>query len=126
MEQCFTVVRDIYNYRYQKGSDNIVVTQFDSGIRLNFILLAKGELIDLSDCRVLITLKNEKDKIICSDDCVITKDLSLANPQTITSYTLKHGETDEEGTLTGMLDILDKEGNRTATSCFIITILPHL
>lgn len=125
MIQTFNIVRDLNKYAYKKGSERIVVTQFDTGIRLNFELLSKKEPVDLQGHRAFVSFFNEKEQLLLTEECASIQDLSL-NPRFALFYLMDERLTSEAGQLTAIVDVVDPEGFRTAIRPFSITILPHL
>lgn len=125
MIQTFTIVRDLNKYTYKKGKERIVLTQFDTGVRLNLELLNKKEPVDLQGHRAFISFFNEKEQLLLTEECTNIQDLSL-DPRFILFYLMDGRLTEEAGELTAIIDIIDPDGFRTAIRPFSITILPHL
>ena len=125
MSQQFKIVRDLSRYSYQLGSDRIVATQFDTGIRLTFDLLDRKEKLNLKGYRALISFVDETETLLLTEECSIVQDLS-ANPNIQLQYVIDERLTKDSGQIKGVVDLIDKEGFRTALNPFVITLLPHL
>ena len=125
MSQQFKIVRDLNRFSYQKGSDRIVVTQFDTGIHLTFDLFERKERLDLNGYRVLISFVDETGELLLTEECPITQDLSMS-PCYLLRYVIDERLTQKSGQIKGVVDLFDKEGFRTALNPFTITLLPYL
>ena len=125
MSQSFTIVRDLAKYHYQKGSDRIVLTQFDTGIRLVFNLLENKQPLDLSGYQAFISFFNASGDMLLCEPCVSVQDLSLS-PSFRMFYLMDERLTMEAGELKAIVDLIDPEGYRTAINPFTITLLEHL
>lgn len=125
MLRAFHIVRDLSKYSYTKGSDRIVVTQFDTGFTFVLTLLNKKEPMDLTQHRFFISFFDEQDKLLFTDECQSIQDLSL-NPTTQIYYEVDERLTLNSGVVTAVIDLIDECGHRAATQPFKLTILSHL
>lgn len=121
----FKIVRDLSKYSYKKGSDRIVITQYDTGIHLNFEFLNRSNPLNLFGYRGFISFVNQEGKILLTEECTSIQDLTLEST-TKFFYVMDEALTKNSGELTAIIDLIDTEGNRTAINPFVITILPHL
>lgn len=119
----FKIVRDIGNLRFTKGSDSLVVTQFDSGCSLSFELLDHQKPMDLKGCQAIIVFKNQETGIEWGEKVVIRQPLSLTSSPVLT-YELNR--TEEAGEYVGILTLIDVHGCQVSTAPFVLTVLPHL
>ena len=123
MSRPFSICRDLSSYRFQKGSDKIVITQFDTGVLLTFKLFDGGEPLDLSGYQALVVFQHQKTKKEWSEKVSIQQDLSL----TPSFYlTCELNDTEEVGEYVGILDLINPEGHKTSTAPFTLSVLPHL
>lgn len=117
----FNIVRDLENKRYTEGSDNIVLTQFDKGIKIDFYILLSGKPLVWNN-RVhsaKVTFKNGDEIVVdrtpCAYDDVNTKLV----------YEIDGRLTQKFGQVKGIIDI-EAGGTRVASSQFELVILEHL
>ena len=125
MLRAFHIVRDLSKYSYTKGSDRIVVTQFDTGFTFILTLLNHKEPMDLTQHRFFISFFDEQEKLLFTDECQSIQDLSL-NPTTQIYYEVDERLTLTSGVVTAVIDLIDECGHRAATQPFKLTILSHL
>ena len=117
----FNIVRDLENKKFTTGSDTVILTQFDSGIFIDFEILMSGKAINWNNGRytVKVTFKNGEKVVIERKDCELQ-----ANGKWRYEIT-----TDLTGTsgrnVRGILDV-EQGGTRVASSQFEIMILEHL
>ena len=117
----FNIVRDLENKKFTTGSDIIVLTQFDSGIFIDFEILMSGKAINWNNGRytVKVTFKNGEKIVIERKDCELQADGKWR-------YEITTDLTDIPGNnVRGILDV-EQGGVRVASSQFEITILQHL
>ena len=117
----FNIVRDLENKKFTTGSDTIVLTQFDSGIFIDFEILMSGKAINWNNGRytVKVTFKNGEKIVIERKDCKLQADGKWR-------YEITTDLTDIPGNnVRGILDV-EQGGVRVASSQFEITILQHL
>ena len=117
----FNIVRDLENKKFTTGSDTIVLTQFDSGIFIDFEILMSGKAINWNNGRytVKVTFKNGEKVVIERKDCELQADGKWR-------YEITTDLTDIPGNnVRGILDV-ENTGVRVASSQFEIMILQHL
>ena len=117
----FNIVRDLENKKFTTGSDTIVLTQFDSGIFIDFEILMSGKAINWNKGRytVKVTFKNGEKVVIERKDCKLQADGKWR-------YEITTDLTDIPGNnVRGILDV-ENVGVRVASSQFEIMILQHL
>lgn len=117
----FNIVRDLENKKFTTGSDTIVLTQFDSGIFIDFEILMSGKAINWNNGRytVKVTFKNGEKVVIERKDCKLQADGKWR-------YEITTDLTDIPGNnVRGILDV-ENTGVRVASSQFEIMILQHL
>ena len=117
----FNIVRDLENKKFTTGSDTIVLTQFDSGIFIDFEILMSGKAINWNNGRytVKVTFKNGEKVVIERKDCKLQADGKWR-------YEITTDLTDIPGNnVRGILDV-ENAGVRVASSQFEIMILQHL
>ena len=117
----FNIVRDLENKKFTTGSDTIVLTQFDSGIFIDFEILMSGKAINWNNGRytVKVTFKNGEKVVIERKDCKLQADGKWR-------YEITTDLTDIPGNnVKGILDV-ENTGVRVASSQFEIMILEHL
>ena len=117
----FNIVRDLENKKFTTGSDTIILTQFDSGIFIDFEILMSGKAINWNNGRytVKVTFKNGEKIVIERKDCELQADGKWR-------YEITTDLTDIPGNnVRGILDV-EQGGVRVASSQFEITILQHL
>ena len=117
----FNIVRDLENKKFTTGSDTIVLTQFDSGIFIDFEILMSGKAINWNNGRytVKVTFKNGEKVVIERKDCKLQADGKWR-------YEITTDLTDIPGNnVRGILDV-ENTGVRVASSQFEIMILEHL
>ena len=117
----FNIVRDLENKKFTTGSDTIVLTQFDSGIFIDFEILMSGKAINWNNGRytVKVTFKNGEKVVIERKDCKLQADGKWRDEIT-TDLTDIPGNN-----VRGILDV-EQGGVRVASSQFEIMILQHL
>lgn len=117
----FNIVRDLENKKFTTGSDTIALTQFDSGIFIDFEILMSGKAINWNNGRytVKVTFKNGEKIVIERKDCELQADGKWR-------YEITTDLTDIPGNnVRGILDV-ENTGVRVASSQFEIMILQHL
>ena len=117
----FKIVRDLENKKFTTGSDTIILTQFDSGIFIDFEILMSGKAINWNKGRytVKVTFKNGEKVVIERKDCKLQADGKWR-------YEITTDLTDIPGNnVRGILDV-ENAGVRVASSQFEIMILQHL
>ena len=117
----FNIVRDLENKKFTTGSDTIILTQFDSGIFIDFEILMSGKAINWNNGRytVKVTFKNGEKVVIERKDCELQADGKWR-------YEITTDLTDIPGNnVRGILDV-ENAGVRVASSQFEIMILQHL
>ena len=117
----FNIVRDLENKKFTTGSDTIALTQFDSGIFIDFEILMSGKAINWNNgrYRVKVTFKNGEKVVIERKDCKLQADGKWR-------YEITTDLTDIPGNnVRGILDV-ENTGVRVASSQFEIMILQHL
>ena len=117
----FNIVRDLENKKFTTGSDTIILTQFDSGIFIDFEILMSGKAINWNNGRytVKVTFKNGEKVVIERKDCKLQADGKWR-------YEITTDLTDIPGNnVRGILDV-ENAGVRVASSQFEIMILQHL
>ena len=117
----FNIVRDLENKKFTTGSDTIILTQFDSGIFIDFEILMSGKAINWNNGRytVKVTFKNGEKVVIERKDCKLQADGKWR-------YEITTDLTDIPGNnVRGILDV-ENAGARVASSQFEIMILQHL
>ena len=117
----FNIVRDLENKKFTTGSDTIILTQFDSGIFIDFEILMSGKAINWNNGRytVKVTFKNGEKVVIERKDCKLQADGKWR-------YEITTDLTDIPGNnVRGILDV-ENTGVRVASSQFEIMILQHL
>lgn len=117
----FNIVRDLENKRFTTGSDNIVLTQFDSGIYIEFEVLLSGKTVAWNERQhsVKVTFKNGLDIVVEKEPCELLQDAGKWR------YEITDKLTGKSGNVKGIIDVMDG-GIRVASSQFEITILEHL
>ena len=117
----FNIVRDLENKKFTTGSDTIALTQFDSGIFIDFEILMSGKAINWNNGRytVKVTFKNGEKVVIERKDCKLQADGKW-------QYEITTDLTGTSGrNVRGILDV-EQGGVRVASSQFEIMILEHL
>lgn len=117
----FNIVRDLENKKFTTGSDTVILTQFDSGIFIDFEILMSGKAINWNNGRytVKVTFKNGEKVVIERKDCELQADGKWR-------YEITTDLTDIPGNnIRGILDV-ENAGVRVASSQFEIMILQHL
>ena len=117
----FNIVRDLENKKFTTGSDTIILTQFDTGMHIDFEILMSGKAINWNNGRytVKVTFKNGEKVVIERKDCELQADGKWR-------YEITTDLTDIPGNnVRGILDV-EQGGVRVASSQFEITILQHL
>lgn len=125
MYQHFKIVRDLSKYSYNKGSERIVVTQYNKGIRLEIEVLERKQPLDLSDSQCLISFVNSEGKLLLTDQCSGIQDTSL-EPKSSLIYVIDERLTGVADTLQATVDLIHPSGCQSTIRPFSITILPHL
>lgn len=117
----FNIVRDLENKRFTTGSDNIILTQFDTGTSIDFEILLSGKTATWNDRRhtVKVTFKNGEDILLERVPCAYQQADGKWRYNISLDLTKKHGN------VKGILDVEDG-GIRVASSQFELTILEHL
>ena len=125
MYQRFKVVRDLSKYSYNKGSERIVITQYNKGIHLEIDVLERKQPLDLSDSRCLISFINSEGELLLTDSCSGIQDTSL-EPKSGLLYVIDERLTQVADTLQATVDLIHSNGCHSTIRPFTITILPHL
>ena len=117
----FNIVRDLENKKFTTGSDNVILTQFDNGIFIDFEILMSGKVVNWNNGRytVKVTFKNGEKVVVERKDCELQADGKWRYEIT-TDLTGTSG-----GNVRGILDV-EQGGTRVASSQFEIMILEHL
>ena len=117
----FNIVRDLENKKFTTGSDTIILTQFDTGMHIDFEILMSGKVVNWGNGRytVKVTFKNGEKVVIERKDCKLQADGKWR-------YEITTDLTDIPGNnVRGILDV-ENTGVRVASSQFEIMILKHL
>lgn len=116
----FNIVRDLENKKLTTGSDNIVLTQFDTGTFIDFEILLSGKAVTWNDRRhtVKVTFKNGSEVVIERTPCTLQ-----ANGKW--RYEITEDLTKIPGNVKGIFDV-EEGGTRVASSQFELVILAHL
>ena len=117
----FNIVRDLENKKFTTGSDTIILTQFDTGMHIDFEILMSGKVVNWGNGRytVKVTFKNGEKVVIERKDCKLQADGKWR-------YEITTDLTDIPGNnVRGILDV-ENTGVRVASSQFEIMILQHL
>lgn len=117
----FSIVRDLENKRFTTGSDNIVLTQFDNGIYIDFEILMSGKAVTWDERRhsVKATFKNGSEVVVEKESCSLQVDDGKWR------YEITDKLTTKSGSVKGIIDVMNG-GIRVASSQFEIVILEHL
>ena len=117
----FNIVRDLENKKFTTGSDNVILTQFDNGIFIDFEILMSGKVVNWNNRMhtVKVTFKNGEKVVVERKDCKLQADGKWR-------YEITTDLTDIPGNnVRGILDV-ENTGARVASSQFEIMILQHL
>lgn len=116
----FNIVRDLENKKFTSGSDNIILTQFDTGTSIDFEILLSGKTVTWDDRRhtVKVTFKNGSEVVIERTPCTLQ-----ANGKW--RYEITEDLTKIPGNVKGIFDV-EEGGTRVASSQFELVILAHL
>ena len=117
----FNIVRDLENKRYTEGSDNIVLTQFDKGMNIDFYLLLSGKTVNWGQGRTTgkVTFKNGDEIVVDKKECDFDRDTIKW------TYEVDEKLTGKPGNVKGIFDV-EVAGKRVASSQFELVILEHL
>ena len=117
----FNIVRDLENKKFTTGSDNVILTQFDNGIFIDFEILMSGKVVNWNNGRytVKVTFKNGEKVPVEIKDCKLQA-AGKWRYEITTDLTGTSGRN-----VRGILDV-EQGGTRVASSQFEIMILEHL
>lgn len=116
----FNIVRDLENKKFTSGSDNIILTQFDTGASIDFEILLSGKTVTWDDRRhtVKVTFKNGSEVVIERTPCTLQASGKWR-------YEITEDLTKIPGNVKGIFDV-EEGGTRVASSQFELVILAHL